>query len=322
MSEPGGAPALLLPFGGGRGDHEALVRDRARAIRLRLAAEGLGRFVQSDDAMTDLICRTSPRAGADTIGLVADWLLWLFPLDDLCEHVFATSAAAETVPAGDTGLVSRLSATALPRIVTTGMADFCTAVTARMSSGWGERFRRDLDRYLVHAIRHAGTSTVDDLPELDDFLVLRREEGAAKPTIDLIEVAVRADLPEAFRGSPAWRQLHNACADVLTWCNDIYSYRKERYAGNRFNLIDVLARHDQLSEQDAHSRAVGMVNRKAQEFVAGAARLVHSAEFSSLTEDARSDVLRCVEGMQYWMRGQYDWFVITCPARYQVPAHR
>lgn len=119
-------------------------------------------------------------------------------------------------------------------------------------------FRRDLDDYLLHAILFAETSAENDLPALDEFLVVRRAEGAAKPTLDLVELAARTDLPEQFRNSTAWRRLLDACADVLTWTNDIYSYKKERRAGNLFNLVDVLVHHGRLSEQDARARAVDM----------------------------------------------------------------
>lgn len=314
MTEPDGAPALLLPFEGGRCEQEAFVRERARAIRLRLTAAGLGRFVQGDQTMADLVCRTSPQAGADTIGLAAEWLLWVFPLDDLCEHIFGQSEPA--------GPVSLLTASALPQIVTTGMADFCADVTARMSPGWGSQFVRDLENYIVHAIRYAGMSAVDELPAVADFLVLRREESAARPTVDLVEVAAGADLPEEFRRSAVWRRLSDACADVLAWTNDIHSFQKERHAGSRFNLVDVLVHHARLSEQDAYARAVDMTNQRAQQFVAGAAGLAHSSEFTSLTEETRSGVLRCVRGMEHWMRGQYEWFVTTRPARYEVLQHR
>jgi hypothetical protein len=318
MTQTDAVPALVLPFEGGRCEPEALVRQRTRAIRERLEAAGLGRFVQGDDTMVDLICRTSPQAGTDTIGPVAEWLLWLFPLDDLCEEIFAAGKATELVPADAGSLARHLLATALPEAVATGLGEFCEDVTARMSSGWADQFRRDLDSYLLHAIRYAGMSAEDDLPALDEFLALRREEGAAKPTIDLVEVAVRTDLPEQFRSSTAWRHLHDACADVLTWTNDIYSYQKERHAGNRFNLVDVLVQHDRLPEHDARARAVDMTNEKAQEFAARAAELLHSHEFASLDGQVRSGVLRCVRGMEHWMRGQYEWFVITGPARYRV----
>jgi hypothetical protein len=319
MTRTDGVPTLSLPFDGGRYEPDAIVRDRVRSVRERLEAASLGRFVQGDDVMVDLICRTSPLAEADTIGPVADWLLWVFPFDDLCEEVFAADNTAELVPADATGLARHLIATALPQAVAEGMVEFCRDVTASRSSGWTNRFLRDVDTYALHAIRYAGTSAEDDLPALDEFVVLRREEGAAKPTVDLVEVAAGADLPEEFRSSPAWQRLHDACADVLTWTNDIYSHQKERHAGNRFNLLDVLVRHARLSEDEARARAVDMTNEKVREFTAGAAELVHSDEFSSLAEQARSDVLRCVRGMEHWMRGQYEWFVITGPARYRVP---
>lgn len=310
MTGLGTAPALLLPFEGGRSGQESPVRDRARSIRLRLSALGLSEFVQDDETMVDLICRTSPEAGPDTIEFAAEWLLWVFPLDDLCEYFFGRS--------GPPAFVGLLTATALPQIVTTGMAAFCTAVTARMSPGWGSQFLRNVDSYLLHAIRHAGKTSPDDLPAVADFLVLRREEGAAKPTLDLVEVAAGADLPAEFRGSPVWRRLTDACADVLTWTNDIHSYQKERHAGSRFNLVDVLAHHARLDEPAAYAQAVTMTNEKAHEFIAGAAELIRSREFTSLSAQTQADVLRCVRGMKHWMRGQYEWFVTTRPARYDV----
>jgi hypothetical protein len=318
MTRATGAPALLLPFTGARGGPEAFVRHRARVVRERLEAAGLGRFAQGDDVMVDLICRTSTQAESGDIGPVAEWLLWLFPLDDLCEEVFASGRAEDLVPADGTDLARHLMATAFPSVVAAGMSEFCDDIAARMSPGWNNRFFRDLDAYLLHAVRYAGTTT-DDLPALDEFLSLRREEGAAKPTVDLVEVAAGADLREEFRSSATWRHLVDACADVLTWTNDIYSYEKERHAGSRFNLVDVLVRHEHLPEHHALARAVDMTNEKAREFAAGAAELVDNRDFSSLSALERADVLRCVRGMEHWMGGQYEWFVITGPARYHAP---
>ena len=318
MTRADAVPSLSLPFDGGRFEPDAVVRDRARAVRERLAAAALEHFVQDDDVMVDLICRTSPLADADTIGPVAEWLLWVFPFDDLCEEVFAADKPTDLLAGDATGVAGRLVATALPRAVAEGMTGFCRDVTAGRSPGWTTRFLRDLDTYVLHAIRYAGTSAEDDLPALEEFVVLRREEGAAKPTVDLVEVAAGVDLPEEFRNSPAWQRLRDSCADVLTWTNDIYSHQKERHAGNRFNLVDVLVRHARLSEDGARARAVDMTDEKAREFVVGAAELLHGNEFHSLDEGTRSDVLRCVRGMEHWMRGQYEWFVITGPARYRV----
>ena len=161
MTGAQGVPTLFLPFEGGRCAAEAFVRQRVRAVRERLEAAGLGRSVQGDETMVDLICRTSPQAGTDTIGPVADWLLWLFPLDDLCEDVFAANDAVDFVPADATGLARHLVATALPLAVTAGMAEFREDVTSRMSPGWGAQFLLDLDSYFLHAIRYAGASSAD-----------------------------------------------------------------------------------------------------------------------------------------------------------------
>jgi len=309
-----GVPALHLPFETIRSEQEAAVRDRAREVRLRLSGAGFGSLVQEDNAMVDLICLTSPQANVDTIRFVADWLLWVFPLDDLCEQVFGTSPP--------TGPVSLLTLSALPQIVTRGVDELCSGLMTRMSTGWGEQFRYDLDSYLVHAVRYAGTSAREVLPSVTDFLVLRREESLAKPTIDLIEVASGADLPADFRRSAAWRQLIDACADVLAWTNDIHSFQKERDAGSRFNLIDVLSYNACLEDGAAYACAVDMTNQRAQQFTTSAAGLVHDQEYAALTEQTQSDALRCIRGMEHWMRGQYEWFVTTRPARYDVLQNR
>ncbi|WP_410604764.1 terpene synthase family protein [Amycolatopsis sp. lyj-90] len=318
MTEFVGPPTLALPFPSGRYAEEHHVRARARAVRERLDAAGLGRFVQDDAIMADLICRTSPQADIGSIGYVADWLLWVFPLDDLCEEVFSETKFAEGIPTDTAFDMNSVPVSTLPQVVTTGVADFHREVTAHMSSEWSDLFSSHLNTYILHAIHFAGLSDTENLPELNDFLILRREEGAAKPTIDLIEVATRADLPDEVHDSALWRQICDTCADVLTWSNDIFSYRKERRSGTRFNLIDVLVHHGRLTEQQALVRAVDMTNARAQDFTDRATELLCHSDFLSLAAETRAAARRCLEGMKHWMRGQYDWFVITRPDRYQV----
>ncbi|MDY7088800.1 MAG: terpene synthase family protein [Actinomycetota bacterium] len=315
-----GLPRLKLAFDHGRYPSEELVRARARAIRDRLEAHQLGSFVPDEDIMVDLICRISSVADADTIAPVADWVLWIFPLDDLFEQVFATREVADLASVESPAFADRRLADAMPQVVVSGVRDWYDDVVRRMSRPWADLFRQDLDSFVLHAVRHAGSATTAPLPTIEEFVRLRREEGAAKPTIDLIEVAARADLPGEFRAAPPWQELRDICADVLTWTNDLYSYRKERDEGRHFNLVEVLSQRMDLPEEEARARVVAMTDDKVQEFIAKAAALRRGRALALLPEDVRAGVLRCITGMESWMQGQYEWFTITRPARYQVPA--
>ncbi|MDG4830587.1 terpene synthase family protein [Solwaraspora sp. WMMD1047] len=320
MTVTSGLPRLELTFDNGRYPSEDLVRARARTIYSRLEAHGLTSVVPGEDVMVDLICRISPQASADNIFPAAEWVLWIFPLDDLLEDVFAAREVGDLTSIGSPAFADPALASALPEVVVAGVREWYDDVVRHMSHGWVAQFRQHLDSFVLHAVRYAGSSTAARVTTFEEFVRLRREEGAAKPTIDLIEVAARADLPREFRDAPPWRELRDICADVLTWTNDIYSYRKERSEGRHFNLVEVLSRCLDLSEDAAKARAVAMTNDKAQEFIARAAELSRGPELARLPADVRAGVLRCVRGMESWMQGQYEWFTITMPARYHVAA--
>ncbi|MFE7278593.1 hypothetical protein ACFU95_50010, partial [Streptomyces sp. NPDC057623] len=138
----------------------------------------------------------------------------------------------------------------------------------------------------------------------------RKRNGPPTPSADrhersrLVELALGLELSTVVATSSTYRFLVSAATDLICWHNDLYSLDKEIARGNATNLVLVLEEADRMDRSAAVAAVVHRANQRTQEFSEAARRL--PVVLQALGEDA-SPALRCVEGMQYWIRGNVEW---------------
>ena len=134
------------------------------------------------------------------------------------------------------------------------------------------------------------------IPTMADYRRLRRHSGAVYTCFELIDVADGIDLPAEVREHELVEQLGDLANDVISWCNDLVSLRKEEH--DPHNLVTVLAHHERLGPDAARRRAEAMHDDALREFARVSAQLA-----------------RYVDGLRFCMRGNRDWSLSS--ARYQ-----
>ncbi|WP_394831555.1 terpene synthase family protein [Pendulispora rubella] len=109
-----------------------------------------------------------------------------------------------------------------------------------------------------------------------DYMGLRRDSVSGKPYFILAEYAMDIDLSEEFAAYPELDALNRTALDQLILVNDLFSFRKEYFAGDSMNAISVLRRSGGLDLQGAVSVVCDTVNDLTRQFVHDRDRLLSS----------------------------------------------
>ena len=82
-----------------------------------------------------------------------------------------------------------------------------------------ERFIKHNTQYFDAVITEADDRIKDNVMTLEQFIVERRENGGVRPFFDLIEYALKLDLPDEVFEDEALMRIENAGIDGVVWAN-------------------------------------------------------------------------------------------------------
>ncbi|MFG3440649.1 terpene synthase family protein [Nonomuraea sp. NPDC047897] len=266
---------------------EAAVIDWARRTGLR-ADPGVGFHRVAGRAFADF--------DAAAAALFAQWLTWLFHLDDEMDEGPARLEIFHGMLAG--GASHPLEA---------AFADLWRVTSARMSDQWRARFAVNLRRQLDACRVEAANRAAGRIPSLEQYPALRR--GTVGPYLyDLVEPCLRVEAPAWLHGCEPWRELVDACSDVTAWCNDVASRPKER--GDGHNLVVVAMHELRLDERQAVGWVLDRIAERCEDMRRAAGRL----PLDELGPRAARDVSKVACAYLAAPRAHIDWLVES--ARY------
>jgi len=109
-------------------------------------------------------------------------------------------------------------------------------------------------------IRTQANPTATDASRLSlaDYLAFRRVEGFGHWITLLTEYALDIDMGERLAKHPALADARDAAIDSVILVNDLFSFRKEWSAHERFNAVWILMRVEQLDVQAALDRLAAL----------------------------------------------------------------
>jgi hypothetical protein len=266
---------------------EAAVIDWARRTGLR-ADPGVGFHRMAGRAFAEF--------DAAAAALFAQWLTWLFHLDDELDegecrlevfHGMLSGAARHPLEAA--------------------FADLWRVTSARMSDRWRARFAVGLRRQHDACRTEADNRAAGRMPTLEEYPALRR--GTVGPYLyDLVEPCLRVEVPAWVHECEPWQQLVNACSDVTAWCNDVASRPKER--GDAHNLVVLAMRQLGLGEREATAWVLERIARRCEDMRAAARRL----PLDDLAPKVARDVSKVACAYLAAPRAHLDWLLES--ARY------
>src|SRR5205807_9638616 len=109
--------------------------------------------------------------------------------------------------------------------------------------------------------------------DIDAYLRSRRDSAFVAWIFPLLEQIFAPNVPEALIIGADLAAIHDIILDHQALSSDLFSYRKEYYAGELVNAIEVIERVETQDLQAAVDRVADLIDHKEQEFIARRAAL-------------------------------------------------
>ncbi|KAI5124084.1 hypothetical protein M0805_003911 [Coniferiporia weirii] len=250
-------------------------------------------------------CYTS--CDAHRLRVVSDFMNYLFHLDNISDGMMTREAdvlsdvvmnalwfPGEYRPSKDDP-AEEISAGKLAR-------DYWLRCIKDAGPGVQARFRESLQLFFEAVHIQATHREEDEIPDLESYIDVRRDESGCKPVFDLIEYALDIDLPDFVVEHPIIKALNQGSNDLVTWSNDIFSFNVEQARGDTHNMVIILMARYGLELQAAIDYVGEMCRETIENFIANKA-LVPSFGCPKLDKD----VVAYVQGLQDWIVGSLHW---------------
>lgn len=250
-----------------------------------------------------LAARTYPKAEGERLQIAADWLSWLFLMDDECD---------ETGVGGDPERLMRVHERLLavlrgapPSASDHSLVHSLHDLRARMaecdSSAWLARFANAVEEYFSACRWEAKNRLLGVIPSASDYQAMRAHTGAVFSCFELFRITDDIKLPVEVRQHPDVQRLALLANCVICWSNDIFSVNKESKHGDVHNLVIVLQNEHRLSNDEAVREAVRVHNGTVRAFVEQATAL------DTFGPEVDAELNRYLDCLRAWMRGNLDW---------------
>lgn len=250
-----------------------------------------------------LAARAYPLAPLDRLEIVSDWNTWLFVLDDQCDewglgkdpeqlsilHGRCLEIISGRVPcADDAALVHAIY-------------DIRKRMQALMPLSWMTRFNQSTAEYFESTEWEAENRQKNIWPDAETYIRMRPYTGGLLTDIDLIDLTESISLPLTIRKHPCLCELIEITNNVVCWSNDIISLQKEHKHQDMHNLALIFNHHQSIGLQGAIDRVNELIEKEVRRFVS------LEQSLPSFGPDIDDDVLKFVDVMRAWMRGNLDW---------------
>lgn len=167
--------------------------------------------------------------------------------------------------------------------------------------GCTERLVRGLDLYFSASEREIERRMKGNISDLESYIVYRRNTSGCKPCYAMLEYVAGIDLPAEVVSHPVIIALEEAANDMISWCNDIYSYKKEHAQCDVHNLVMILMYDQGLDLQSAMYQAGAYWKAALQRFEDNLTIL------PSWGSDVDQKVAIYIQGLQDMIVGTLHW---------------
>ncbi|WP_437573280.1 terpene synthase family protein [Sorangium sp. So ce887] len=250
-----------------------------------------------------LAARAYPKAERERLQIAADWVSWLFLMDDECD---------ETGVGGDPELLMCMHERLLAVLrgappstndhrLVRSLHDLRTRMAQCDSSAWLARFAHAVEEYFTANRWEAKNRLLGVIPSVSDYQAMRAHTGAVFACFELTQITDGIRLPVEVRQHVGVQRLALLANCAICWCNDILSVNKESRQGDVHNLVIVLQNERRLSNDEAVREAVRVHNETVRAFVEQATAL------DGFGPEVDAELSRYIDCLRCWMRANLDW---------------
>lgn len=285
-----------------------------------LSSEANGKLIW-DEATLDahdypLLCAyTHPDCDGPELDLITDWYVWVFFFDDHFLEVYKRTKDK----VGARAYLNRLpqfmpleGGGAHPEPsnpVEKGLADLWARSIPTTSIDWRMRFIQSTKNLLVECMWELANIEENRVANPVEYIEMRRKVGGAPWSANLVEHAVRAEVPASIAYTRPMQVLIDTFSDGVHLRNDIFSYKREvQEEGENANCILVMERFLNLETQAAADLTNEMLTSRLQQFETTALTEVPPLCVDhGLNPVEVTGVGLYVKGLQDWQAGGHEW---------------
>jgi hypothetical protein len=208
-----------------------------------------------------------PRADFDRLTLIVEMVLWAMSLDRHSGEVAGTGdypgtarSVGAAIRALDRPERTAAGADPFPRVA----ARIATRLRREVPPHSADRLLRTLRRFLLAKLWEVEQCAAGRLPDVAEYLAMRRHTVLAVTIIEFVEPAGRFLISEAARRDRRVRRLVDAARNVVAWTNDLRSYEWERHEGSAppASLPTLIARRDRVDIDRAFATVGHMLDEE------------------------------------------------------------
>ncbi|WP_257153615.1 selina-4(15),7(11)-diene synthase [Streptomyces lunaelactis] len=272
-------------------------------LRDRLVQHDIGTFA----------ARVLPDGREAVIGILSDFVLWLFGVDDgYCEE-----GELGRRPGALMAALQRLLRIAqnpeapmlLDDPLAGGLRDLQRRISQHGSVGQTALWVNALREYFSTVVWEAEHRSTGTVPDLNDYTLMRLYDGATTVVLPLLEMGHGYVLQADERDQKPVRAAAEMASFIITWDNDLFSHHKEsRGPGYYLNVVRVLEHEYQLSPSQALDLAIAQRDRVMRLFLRLHERLLPAAS---------PQLRQYLHNLRTFIRGAQDWGISS--VRYTTP---
>ena len=262
-----------------------------------------------------LMCAyTHPDCDGPTLDLITDWYIWVFFFDDQFLEEFKYSrdlpAAKQYVDRLELFMTTDAETPPEPEnAAEAGLKDLWERTVPAMSDEWRRRFTMSTHNLMVESMWELDNIDRGRIANPIEYVQMRRRVGGAPWSANLVEYAVRAEVPDRLAGTRPMQVLSDTFSDGVHLRNDLFSYQREvQEEGENSNAVLVFERFFDCSTQEAAVLVNDLLTSRLQQFETTALIEVPGllAEHAASAAE-HGAVAAYVKGLQDWQSGGQEW---------------
>ncbi|OBZ72577.1 Alpha-muurolene synthase [Grifola frondosa] len=164
-----------------------------------------------------------------------------------------------------------------------------------------QRLMSTLDTYFQAIMQQASDRGHKNIPDLDEYITLRRDTSGCKTGFAFIEYAGGIDLPDEVADHPIISALADTTNDLVSWANDVLSYNAEQARGDTHNLVCVLMQAYGVDRQGAINLAGELWKQTLDYFMAT------KETVPSWGPEIDRQVAIYIKGFEDWIIANAEW---------------
>lgn len=278
-----------------------LIKSGERATRFQ--GESFGR----------LVAHLYPEAAVADLAVAADLNSWFHVFDDMFEltSVGREPAMARRMMADAEAVLNDQPVAGPVGPMLLGLADLRDRLRLRGGAVWWKRFVAHMSQCFTAGLWEVDNQARSRIPDPKSYVDMKLSIAYVPPSFDLIELVEHFEVPAAVRAAPEYQTLLHEAGHVVVCSNDIISLKRELQQGTFHNLVIVLHNAHGGTLQEAVDQVCQIISCRVASFLGAKAALPALFERLHLPEFIGDATLRCVTGLEHWMRGYLDWALAT-----------